>query len=222
MSRSTTQSEAVGTIRDRLIAAGARLLSSHGWAGLSARRLAAEVNTSTITIYTHFGGIPGLVDAIVQRGLERLAAQLSALPATEDPVTDLAWLARVYRDTALSDPHMYGVMFGGVGHAHFGLPRREIDVDSLTLGRADAHVRRCLRAGRFRWDDHREVTVRLWAMLHGFVMLEIAGYGLAPDFDDFLLHMFLGAGDTLEPARHSVRDSLAPDSRPDTSPSAGE
>ena len=32
---------------------------------LSTRKLAAEVGTSTMAVYTHFGGLPGLVHAVV-------------------------------------------------------------------------------------------------------------------------------------------------------------
>lgn len=40
--------------------AAARLLAKEGAAGMSTRRLAAEVGVSTMALYTHFGGMDGL------------------------------------------------------------------------------------------------------------------------------------------------------------------
>ncbi|MBG6103876.1 TetR/AcrR family transcriptional regulator [Micromonospora vinacea] len=198
---------ATAEVREALMTVGCRLLSSDGPAALSARRLAAEVGTSTMAIYTHFGGVPDLVEAIVQMGLDRLAERLAAVRPTDDPVTDLARLARAYRDSALADPHLYAVMLGGVAQAHFGLKPRDLELDSLTLGAADVHVRRSIEAGRFRAGPHWDLTVQVWAMMHGWVMLEIAGYGIGASVDDYLLHVLVGAGDSLADATRSVRRS---------------
>lgn len=78
---------ATAEVREALMTVGCRLLSSDGPAALSARRLAAEVGTSTMAIYTHFGGVPDLVEAIVQMGLDRLAGwRRSARPTIRSPI----------------------------------------------------------------------------------------------------------------------------------------
>src|SRR5437016_4851039 len=54
-------------MRPALIEAAARLIATQGAAGLKLRRVAEEVGTSTMAIYTHFGGMPELRRA-VRRG----------------------------------------------------------------------------------------------------------------------------------------------------------
>jgi AcrR family transcriptional regulator len=73
-------------VAQRLIEAAARLLADEGPAGLSTRRLAAEVGTSTMAVYTHFGGLPELVRAVVREGFKRLGDHLSAVSETDDPL----------------------------------------------------------------------------------------------------------------------------------------
>ncbi len=51
-------------VRERLIDGGIRLLERDGPQALSVRNLAAEVGTSTMAVYTHFGGMTGVIDAV--------------------------------------------------------------------------------------------------------------------------------------------------------------
>src|SRR5438309_1322841 len=65
-----------------------------------------------MAVYTHFGGMPALVDAVAEEGFRRLAENLAQVPKTDDPLADLIGLAMAYRHTALQNPNLYGVMFG--------------------------------------------------------------------------------------------------------------
>ena len=60
--------------------------------------------TSTMAVYTHFGGMPALVKEIVAEGFTRLDAHQAAVPHTDDPVADLHDLAMAYRENALAEP----------------------------------------------------------------------------------------------------------------------
>ena len=76
-------------MRRRLLESAAHLLGEEGPSALSARRLAAEAGTSTMAVYTHFGGMPALVRAVVAEGFRRLYERVGAVPLTDDPVHDL-------------------------------------------------------------------------------------------------------------------------------------
>src|SRR5437764_1480840 len=90
-------------LRPALIEAAARLIATEGAAALTLRRVADEVGTSTMAIYTHFGGMSELRRAVRQEGFARLAARAARVRETDDPVADLAVLGREYYEHAMSD-----------------------------------------------------------------------------------------------------------------------
>ena len=66
---------AAENLRPALIEAAARLIATEGASGLTLRRVADAVGTSTMAIYTHFGGMPELRRAVRREGFARLAAR---------------------------------------------------------------------------------------------------------------------------------------------------
>src|SRR5947207_6204891 len=102
---------AAENLRPALIEAAARLIATEGADGLTLRRVAQEVGTSTMAIYTHFGGMPELRRAVRQEGFARLTARAEQLGESEDPVADLAGLGLAYYQLAMSNTHLYRVMY---------------------------------------------------------------------------------------------------------------
>src|SRR5437764_14897109 len=99
------------SLRPALIEAAARLIATEGAAGLTLRRVAEEVGTSTMAIYTYFGGMPELRRAVRQEGFSRLAARAAQLGESDDPVADLAGLGLAYYQIAMSNPHLYRALY---------------------------------------------------------------------------------------------------------------
>jgi AcrR family transcriptional regulator len=157
-------------VRRRLIEAAARVLGEEGPSGLSTRKLAAEVGTSTMAVYTHFGSLPALVAAVADEGFARLAAHMAAAARTEDALHDLTELAIAYRANALANPYLYAVMFG----------HRQVEHESENRGETFdvlvAAVQRTIDDGVLAPADAEAVAAQLWSALHGFVTLELAGF----------------------------------------------
>jgi AcrR family transcriptional regulator len=176
-------------VRERLIEAAARVLGEEGPSGLSTRKLAAEVGTSTMAVYTHFGGLPGLVHAVVDEGFTRLAQHMADIPHSDDPLIDLAMLATAYRSNALDNPHLYAVMFGSVPLGGFRPTREEDGRD--TFDALQAAVQRAIDANVIDPGDAEAIARQLWSSLHGYVMLELAGFMRAEEgaVDDVLWPM---------------------------------
>ncbi|MGC5289663.1 TetR/AcrR family transcriptional regulator [Micromonospora sp. DT231] len=199
--------------RQELVEVAARLLTEQGPRSLSARALARETGTSTMAIYTYFGGMPGLVRAVIREGFARLADRLATVHASDDPVADSFQLAIAYRQSAHLAPHLYAVMFGGSSIAGFQLSEEDRRIGLYTLRVARDTVPRCIQAGRFRPADPWSVTRRMWCQLHGLVSLELAGH-LTPnhpsddEFRQYLRDLAVGAGDTLEQAQASIAIAL--------------
>ena len=175
-------------VRARLIEAAAHVLGEEGPSGLSTRKLAAEVGTSTMAVYTHFGGLPGLVAAVVEEGFARLRQHMADVPHSDDPLTDLALLGMAYRSNALDNPNLYAVMFGTVPLGAFRRSAEE-RTGHDTFDVLVAAVARAMDAGALRRLDPEHVAGQLWSSLHGYVMLELAGFMTPQDADKVLWPM---------------------------------
>src|SRR3954452_4999053 len=98
-------------VRRALIEAAARLIATEGVGALTLRRVAEEVGTSTMAIYTHFGGMPELRRAVRREGYARLAAAGGAVEETDDTHYDADRLVRVYNELPVGEPHLYKIKF---------------------------------------------------------------------------------------------------------------
>jgi AcrR family transcriptional regulator len=153
-------------IRTVLIEAAARVLAEDP-AALTTRRLAAEVGTSTMAVYTYFRGMDELKNSVRREGFERLARFLEGAQQTDDPVVNVASLGAAYFLNAIANPHLYRFMFLE--------PYEEDDeIAHATFERLVTGVRSAVEAGRFHGDAELMAT-QLWASTHGIVMIHLAG-----------------------------------------------
>ncbi|MDR6594205.1 TetR/AcrR family transcriptional regulator [Saccharothrix longispora] len=198
--------------RTALVDIAARLLAAEGPQALSTRRIAADAGSSTMAVYTHFGGMSGLVREMVHEGFARLQRYLTAVRETSDPVADMALLGRAYRINALENSHLYGVMFGGASLAGFSLTEEDRQYGRYTLSNVVACAARCVGAGRFGTADPELVAHQMWIATHGLVTLELGGYLTTTHdgpslFESQLVALMVGVGDTPAAATRSVRSS---------------
>jgi len=196
-------------MRAALLDVTARLLAEEGPSALSTRRITAEAGSSTMAVYTYFGGMSGLVREIVHEGFARLQANLTRVRDTDDPVADMAMLGRAYRHTALANPHLYAVMFGGASLAGFSLSEEDRQHGRYTMAHVLACAARCIAAGRFRAGDADLVAHQMWIGMHGLVTLELGEYLIDPwnadrCFEELLVGLMVSAGDTMAAAEKSV------------------
>ena len=167
--------------RRRLLEEAARLLGEEGPAALSARRLARETGTSTMAVYTHFGGMGPLVAEVAAEGFRRLVARVEQVGSTDDPVDDLRRMAAAYRANALANRYLYAVMFGSASLGGYRLEAGSVEVGAEAFAQLRDAVDRAMRAGVLRSGDPAAVAGQFWSALHGYVMLELAGYHRVTD-----------------------------------------
>jgi AcrR family transcriptional regulator len=168
------------SVREDLVQAAIRLLESGGPEALQARKLAAEAGTSTMAIYTHFGGMPQLLDAVCGEGFAMLGQRESEVPESGDPSDYLLNLGIAYYEHAHAHPQLYRLMFGVTSPG--GLPGRV--AEPTTPAAIDAHaqgqtafgylVRAVSRLGTA--EDPEAGAMQLWCAIHGFVLLELSGH----------------------------------------------
>ncbi|MGH3346925.1 MAG: TetR/AcrR family transcriptional regulator [Nocardioides sp.] len=162
-------------VRRRLIEEAARILGEEGPSALSVRRLAAGAGTSTMAVYTHFGAMSAVVDEVATEGFRRLIDHVDAVGVTDDTLADLQRMAGAYRDNALENRHLYGVMFGAISVRALGGDGPDAEVCDAAFAQLVAGVARAMAAGALRDGDAAAVAAQFWSALHGYVMLELAG-----------------------------------------------
>ncbi|MCV7108478.1 TetR/AcrR family transcriptional regulator [Mycolicibacterium sp.] len=213
--RPSTDPSAQRDVRAELLHAAVGLLDDHGPDALQTRKVAGAAGTSTMAVYTHFGGMRALIAAVADEGLRQFDAALT-VPLTEDPVADLLRCGAAYRRFAIGRPHLYRLMFGSTSAhgihapAHNVLTLRvaEITAHHPSLAHVVRHVHRAMVAGRISAgspdDDASVLTIaaQFWTMMHGFVMLELAGYygevAFGPVLGALAGNTLLSLGDTAE------------------------
>jgi AcrR family transcriptional regulator len=224
-------SETGRSIRDEMLHAAVGLLDDHGPDALQTRKVASAAGTSTMAVYTHFGGMRALIAAVADEGLRQFDAALT-VPQTDDPVADFFVVGAAYRRYAIKRPHMYRLMFGSTS-AH-GINAPAHNVLTLTVAEIEqrypsfAHVVhavcRCVLAGRISLgsgvpadsapDEAIVATAaQFWTLIHGFVMLELAGYygddgaAVAPVLGSMTSNLLVALGDSPERLRQSLRSA---------------
>ncbi len=157
----------------RIHAAAEALLEERGIDGIQVREVAERADTSTMGVYSRFGGKAGLLDRLYRSGFERLRRAVEPLRDVGSPSEELDRMADAYRDTALAWPHHYDLMFGRA------VPGFEPSKASISEARAGfqvwvGSVKRATAAGLLSGRPE-ENAFRLWALTHGVVSLELSG-----------------------------------------------
>ncbi len=213
-------------VREEMLLAAVGLLHEHGPDALQTRKVAGAAGTSTMAVYTHFGGMRGLIAEVAAEGLNEFDVALT-VRQTADPVADLFAIGAAYRRYAIKHPHMYRLMFGSTSAHGINAPAAnvltltvaEIERDYPSFAHVVRGVHRCTLAGRIGAgspDDDEAVVAtaaQFWALIHGFVMLELAGYygddgaAIAPVLGSMTSKLLVALGDSperVERSRHSA------------------
>ncbi|MFF5360666.1 TetR/AcrR family transcriptional regulator [Streptomyces scabiei] len=153
-------------LRSRLVEVGVELVTTEGVQALSLREIARRAGVSHGAPRRYFPTHLELLSAIARRGFEDLAARGTAAlgEGTASPREQIATLARVYLDFALTRRGMHELMFrhdllesDGLGLRDTSLPIFALLVDLVGRARPDA--------------DARLVAGALLANLHGIAQL---------------------------------------------------
>lgn len=100
-----------------LLAAAEQIVDAEGLGGLTIRRVADAVGTTTRAVYSTFGSKDALVAALGRRAFELLQDELGALRPGDDPADDLVVAGLVFRRFALAHPSLFAI----------GIQRSDVD-----------------------------------------------------------------------------------------------
>jgi len=168
--------------RTQLLDAASEMLATGGSDALSVRKLATAVGTSTMAIYTAFGGKEGLIAALYEEAFERMAIMQESVPQPKNALEWLGGLGAAYRQFALEYPAYYALMISAT------LPLSQLHpTGKAPVARGIASQRAymslhesvstCQEAGLIDPSvETDDLTSMFWATVHGHVSLELAGF----------------------------------------------
>ena len=165
-----------------LLTSASEILETEGPDALSVRRIAAAAGVAPMGVYNHFESKFGIVEALYVQGFNRLGDAMAAMAQIDDPAEALLEGARAYRALALAHPMEYQVMFL---RAVPGFEPSDPALTSCTRGfdHLVATVQRAIRAGAIAPGSPTETAQMIWASIHGWVSLELLGFGFVDDHD---------------------------------------
>ncbi|WP_309134520.1 TetR/AcrR family transcriptional regulator [Cellulomonas sp.] len=170
-------------LRDRLLDEATAVVAEGGTRALTVRDVAARAGTSSSAVYSLFGGREALLAAVGARAAERFAGHLGSTRGTGDPAADLLALGVAYRRFALAEPQGYRVMFAspGAGAADpAGGPVTEeptfrVLQDAVRAALAEGPAADAYGTRGADAEDATRAATHVWALAHGWVMLELDG-----------------------------------------------
>lgn len=210
------------SVKERLLNAACRRLTTEGLASLQARSVAADVGLSTSALYTHFGSMPALISAVADRLFGEFALAIAAPGTTDDPVADLLAMGLAFRTFAVTRPNEYALLFTQPGLPGRPGARSEVVRTSQDRGTPAAKAafgvlvdttQRLVDSDRVGDADATTVATQFWAAIHGYVSLELTGH-LDPATDlaafaSLFITQLIGLGDTAERVGMSLSKAVA-------------
>lgn len=208
--------------RAQLLEVAVRVLAERGPEGLQTRTMTAELGVSTQAVYTLFGGMPGLFEALVADGFDRLVEHVESIALTDDPVADFFAQGIGYGAWALANAQLYRLMFGLTGGRLRFLSGLEetmsANLATVPEGQAAldvmiASLARVQHAGRIGAGDLDIVAGQWLSATHGFLLLHIAGaFGQYGDGFEvarpLAVNLMVGLGDDRDAAERAFATAL--------------
>ncbi len=168
-----------------MLDAAETLLDHDGFDGISVRRLADAVGVSRQVVYTHFGGMNGLLDALHERLSRRLTEAMDAVDATPGTTEYLLAGAAGYRHAARRWPELYQLVF------ERPVPDYVVGTDTAAASVRSFEPIVTMSGDWLRTHGQPDATRinaidlarSMWSSLHGFIVLERVGFATEPETD---------------------------------------
>ena len=152
---------------ETLVGTASDVLEHEGIEALSMRRVAQSLGVRASSLYHHFPDKSALLRAVAEKGLRQLAEVLAqaAERTGPDPQQQIRALAIAYHEWALAHPHLYLMLFGST----------PVEERPSPLGQAVSAPMLAAAAQLVGEQKAVAATQAAWALVHGFVTLELAG-----------------------------------------------
>lgn len=169
-----------------------RLLEKSGPEAVTMRRIARANGITPMAIYHHFATREALLKAVVDAEFGEFLDMVGKQPVYGSPGEQIVHALDGYMDYALTRPRIFDYVFGKPREDARRFPDDFRAGRSPTLNPLAAAVAAWMQAEVIRNDDVWEVTLELWAHVHGYVALYRAErFNLLPEEFKTLVHRSL-------------------------------
>jgi AcrR family transcriptional regulator len=165
--------------RDKILDAARELFISHGYDGVTMRKVAEKIEYSPTAIYVHFADKEDLFHQLCNEDFERLAEVFQSSIMPLDPLERLREIGRLYVEFGVRYPNHYKLMFM-TPHPPAELDDQDREIKGNPESDAYAFlkvtVQEAIAAGKIRQEkaDAELICQTVWAAVHGVISLQIA------------------------------------------------
>jgi AcrR family transcriptional regulator len=161
-------------LRNRVLEVAVNALGEHGVSGFTTRRVAELAGTSVPAVYELFDDKAGLIRQVFFEGFRLLGRELATVPATDDPLTDVAALAQAYRRFCVQRPALAQVMFTRP-FASFDPSPEDVAAGTAVRELIIGRIKRCIDAG-LMVGNPTDIGHVLLALVQGLAVQEDGGW----------------------------------------------
>ncbi len=170
-------------MRAQILDAALAIVTKEGVAALSMRGVARAIGYSPASLYEYFPSKELLCKGLFFEGTsglsERMAEAMVALPDDTSTSDRLRLLGMAYRQHALSHPDIYLLAFNSASSG-FTPDRDDVQSGMRAFGILVDAIRNGVERGELIQIDPVSISNAAWAIVHGFVMLEL-NHMISPD-----------------------------------------
>lgn len=169
-----------------------RLLEKSGPEAVTMRRIAQAIGITPMAIYHHFATREALLKAVVDAEFGEFLEMTGNRPIYGSTEEQIVHALDAYMDYALTRPRIFDYVFGRPREDARRFPDDFRAGRSPTLNPLAAAVAAWMESEVIGNDDVWEVTLELWAHVHGYVALYRAErFNLSPEEFKALVHRSL-------------------------------
>ncbi len=154
-----------------------RLLERDGPEAVTMRQVAKSVGITPMAIYHHFPNREALLKTVTDAEFDKLRGRIEQvrMRGGARPEAQLNEMLASYVEYALAQPRLFDYVFSRPRPDARRFPEDFEARQSPTLTPIADTVAAAMRAGELKKDDVWEVTLALWAHLHGYLVLYLGG-----------------------------------------------
>ena len=172
-------------MRDAILEAARRIVTEEGIEALTMRNVANAIGYSPAALYEYFPAKEDLFGCLYFAGgggfAQRMRDTLAALPAEASALERIGAVGHAYRAYAHEQPDLFRLVLGNPtpeftpGFSPYGAAEREEGDEQDAFALLVEVARDGVERGEFVPLPPATIALAAWAMVHGFVMLELNG-----------------------------------------------
>lgn len=159
-------------MRRNILSKAMKLFVEDGYANVSIRKIAEQIEYSPATIYLYFKDKDEILYHLHEEAFKDFLARLKPVMAIEKPQKRLVSLAEAYIQFAVENPERYELMF----IMKAPMKRQETwECGKSSFDLLRQTVQECIEQKLVRGSEPEVASLALWAQVHGLASLIISG-----------------------------------------------